>query len=209
MWIRLIDKLPTQISPPAHSIHWAGAKAEVEERLLEQEQKLENGNLFDMGDCYFDEASPFPCKEAKEEGSVWIIFDGEALKVFPHEYREVQDMDLYLMGEDPTESMVSASHFPMYGRKAILADPRTLKWTEDYNSYPRFDQEIFEASLIDGMNDVGAFYTAIKQSESLPRDLWFAMNDGYLDYLGVREQDREPSYKKNNVFEKIKSGWED
>lgn len=221
MWILLTTKLPTEVSPPKMSIHWAGASAV--DVYKDRQQKLKSANwrkalefnkgdlefwqshkLLDCDDKYFDLATGFGY-EPKEDGSVWIIFDNEPVKVWPHEHSKIkpENMELYLNGEEDGFSM---SHFPMYGRTALYADPQSLSIQDNFDQYPRFDRTLFEAACIDGQNELQAFYTAVG---GYPLDVWFALGSHYADIYGLTDRDRESKYKANEILSQIKSGWQE
>lgn len=207
MWILLLTKLPTEVSPPRGSIHWAGAdamdlgRAQKQKELSSDTDKTKYGTLTDEGDRYWDEV--WNGYETKEDGAVWIIFDGEAIKVWPHEYSTPNEetINQCLMSAD-----WSMSHFPMYGRTALFADPRTLIVKDRLDTYPRFDRDLYDAARIDGQDDLQAFYTAIG---TLPLDLWFALGSHYAEKFGYSERDMDPKYKQAEIYEKIKSGWQE
>lgn len=200
MWIMLIKKLPTKVTPPRGSIHWAGANASVPEREIIQKIQEKQARLVDIGDKFVDDFANY---EPKEAGSVWIIFDSQPLKVFPHEYIELDKntMKKVILGLDDDYNM---SHLPMYGRTALFADPLTLTPKPQFDEYPRFSKDLYEAAMIDGQLDLHAFYTAIGGYQL---DLWFAMGIHYASSYGYTLEELTPNYDENSVLENIKSGW--
>lgn len=223
MWIYLREKLPALVSPPIGSIHWAGASAVDIARqhkqylesagwrkaLTSDQSALEHwktNRLIDEGNLYFDAVTGFGY-EPKETGSVWIIFDGSPIKVWPHEYIIVnQDtLDEYLLGKVGGIAY-SNSHLPMYGRVPLFADPFTLKCVDQFNTYPLFQRDLHDAAMIDGQNALQAFYTAI--GGMYPLDLWFAMGSHYSDIIGYRMIDLQPKYQTNPIYDSIKAGWD-
>lgn len=211
MWIILTQKVPAFGSPPKMSIHWAGANAA--DVVRQHKQKVGSGEirlndydepqLLDVGDKFVDN---FGYYEPKEDGSVWIIYDTDPVKIWPHEYSVVSDENLkmYLQGSGCEKT---ASHVPMYGSTPLLYDPMTTVETRQFTTYPRFNVEAYEAALIDGAEDITAFYTSLG---NLPKDLWFALIKPYGDMFGLSTSDIMPIFKRENkVYEKIKSGWEE
>lgn len=214
MWIMLLNKLPTEISPPSHSIHWAGASAEDVHRSHKQKAraglipvKTKGMRLTDVGDKFSDEFFGY---EAKEEGAVWIIFDSEPIKVWPHEYSAVdkENMKEYIMLT--IDGHMCMSHVPMYGREALFVDPITNKFIKNgFEKHPEFNKETYEAALIDGAYQLEAFYTSLTR---IPKNLWFSMNADYADALGLSKRERIAVYRRKeakDVYEQIKSGWDE
>lgn len=221
MWIMLKTKIPVEVSPPAMSIHWSGASAEdvgnlhrqkvlsgqlpgvkrTSSQALEQEYK---GDLIDMGDKFADWFG----YEPKEEGSRWILFDSVPVKVWPHEYTAIaspESLRMYLTGD--TVEHNTMSHVPMYSREALFCDPITLKPTNAFNLFPEFDSNIFDAALVDGANELTAFYTSLGR---FPRTLWYAIVRPYGEYFGLSVTDMYPIFrKKDPVYEQIKQGWKE
>lgn len=208
MWILLTVKLPTEISPPKYSIHWAGASAEDVQKSLEQKKRtdvegLVYGTLMDMGDKY---AGHFGY-EPKEAGSVWIVFDNVPIKAWPHEYVTLDSENMTMYLEGTTQDELSMSHVPMYGREPLFCDPITCKFIENgFERHPEFSRESFEAALLDGAHELTAFYTSLGR---IPRNLWFSIVKPYADVYGITERDLEPKYQKQDIMAKIKSGWEE
>lgn len=218
MWIFLTQKLPTEVAPPAMSIHWAGASATDVERARKQQarssQRLSTSRmdfaawaqqpLVDLGDKYFDGARGYGY-EPKEEGAVWIIFDNVPIKVWLHEYTVVkpENLHLYLMGEGSDE--YSMSHFPMFGSVPLFADPWTLKVSRRFAEYSAYNPELADAARVDGQNDLQAFYTAVG---GFPLDLWYAIGEHYPH--GRREYEMTPVYRKlDPVLDNLRSRWKE
>lgn len=205
MWIMLKNQLPISIAPPPMSIHWAGADAANFNELQKQQAGLDNETLWDMG----DKILPVPCYsvihgyEPKEEGSVWILFDAEPIKVWPHEYSVVSDTNLmlYLYG---TEGDYTMSHFPMYGRLPLYAHPISLQINPLFNEYPLFDSELYDAARIDGQDELQAFYTSI---QGVQNDLWFAINSLYASYYGLTNNQLIPIFRNDTVKNEVLSRW--
>lgn len=211
MWIILTKKIPVEVSPPIMSIHWAGASAtDLEKARKQNNSTKENSFLFDkpeledLGDKFFN--TVMFKYEPKEEGSVWIVFDNTPIKIWPHEYNVLtkENFELYLLGENNDDCTMS--HFPMYGRTPLYANPQTLDIEDRFCEYPRFDSMLYDAARIDGQNELQAFYTAIC---GYPLDLWFGVNCLYADIFGFDERDLEPRYKDDKIYESIKSGWQE
>lgn len=195
MWILLTKKLPTKVSPPIMSIHWA-----VD--ILPETIKVDE-NLIALSDRFVDDFGHF---EPMEDGAVWIIFDGSPLKVFPHEYTELSEetLEMCLYGSAPGE--YNMSHAPMYGREALFVIPWSMEDVgENFEVHPLFNRSIYDAGLVDGLDEFGAFYMAVGSEDGLPTDLWFAMLKSYSDAYRHSKQDREPLYDEDHLYDKIKA----
>lgn len=184
MWILLKDRLPVRPSPPAYSIHWA------------------DSYLVDV------EGLEFFGRDTKEDGAVWIIFDSEPIKVWPHEYDVISEENfwLYVLGDDNLDGL-TMSHVPMYGINALWMDPVSCTAIQDgFEQHPRFDKQIYEAAIIDGASDPQAFLAAF---DGVPLDIWFAINAPYGAYFNLYEIDLLPllAENRNTVLDEIKSGW--
>ncbi len=210
MWIILTAKLPTIPSPPMYSIHWAGASAADISKQRKQEKNSKKDNklftstmLTDLNDKFLDNWSGG--FEPKEDGAVWIIFDTEPLKVWPHEYNKLtqESFDLYLNGV--SENNFTMSHMPMYGRTPLIVNPVTLIRENNLALHPTFNKDSYESAMIDGKNEISAIYTSMQGGL---KDIWFMVITPYANYFGFSDEEKTPDYKDNKIYENIKAGWE-
>lgn len=215
MWIMLTCKIPVEVSPPVGSIHWSGASAADLNTVHRQSMRSKDfvkykirfdeliGPLDDLGDVYFDGRG----YEPKEELSRWIIYDSEPVKVWAHEFTQVSDENLALYLQGTAQEYIDASHVPMYSREALFAHPVKLKIVENFALYPEFDKDVYEAALVDGADQLTAFYTSLGR---FPRNLWYAMVKPYGDMFGYKTKELYPIFrKKDEVYEQIKQGWKE
>lgn len=145
MWIMLIKKLPTVVSPPKLSIFWAQPWAGELKKLSKKEQQL-------MDD--FDDV--FPCfgRTPDWDGAVGIYYKGEKIRVFPHEFskmdrKKMHDYIFGIQGENiHTHELVVAD--------VVSSAQKRLEEINDEALKP-----IRDAALLDGATPEMAFQIAM------------------------------------------------
>lgn len=144
MWIMLIDKLPTNPSPPKLSIFWSipwpnkAFVKDIREGVTKTPMSLEK-NWYDEQDL----------RDADEwEGARQIRYRSKELRVFPREFNPVKTESMELYINERAHTLVSESP----AEETVIQ--RTLK---------KGERQIYEAAIIDGATEAQAVATALRQ----------------------------------------------
>jgi hypothetical protein len=174
MWIMLIEKLPTVISPPKFGIFWSTEwingkiAAQQKKRLIHQYHDVDRYDKREV-DVLWDHttqredrlaAEPFWGWEPNEARARGILYGGEKIKVYPHEYSEMtpEKMRLYVFGDEQGDG----SHILIEDTTSV-ADEILIRQVLDGETRP-----IYEAALIDGASHAQAMATAFGMDITIP-----------------------------------------
>jgi len=149
MWILLITKLPTEISPPKLSIHWS--RADGNSKIAQdQKEQLKLDEEASPDDPYFT-FYPWGLEPNYIKARA-IQYKGHSIRVLPHEYKQMpsdkmRDYTQGLMGEEiPSHELVAVGP----GDEALIS--AALKGEQ---------QHIYDAALVDGAIHEQALLTAL------------------------------------------------
>lgn len=210
MYIMLIKKLSTEVSPPAGSIHFSVPWFD-EEKVLDQleryhyyiyeqplsrektreiiKREIESGNLEAPKGPIFDGLFGY---EHNESSARAILFDNKAIKVYDDEYSVIDKNNLL-------EYLLTPSHIPYgMGNKPLLYEDHVETETKVFE---RLDE--MEAALLE-TNEVEAWYIAqgcdLEDFEP-PKNMWFKVLTVYGLYY-YDEEDLEMRISTPSEIEK-------
>jgi len=179
MWIMIINKPNTVVSPPKLSIHWAEKRPPVDTLLHTREKKKKRPQrfVFTMEDWkeYDAECEGNLNEVQRLEGMVSILFLGEILYLWPEEYSVI-----------PTERLLEYID-ESSGSHVLYEDSRIdTSVTKPVSFKDKEQRALFEAALLDGCD--------IKQAmcvmEGLDPDIpdipvlgWYRAKPEYADYF--------------------------
>lgn len=135
MWIMLTKKLSTEKSPPKLSYHWAESWPMIE-WAVKQERAIRSGEMVVMADGCL--SSPVYENEPDWRYAVGIIFQGEKIRIFPHEFSK---------SEGSLRELVNGDGVIFHPSETVAALARTLSVAK---------QTIKEAAMLDGCDEFEA-----------------------------------------------------
>lgn len=166
MWIMLIKKLPTVVSPPKLSIFWAEPWPGNLKAMHPRHKANRSGILshhpemsVEEDEIYEETMSPFGV-DPEWDNAVKIFYKGSEIRVFPHEFSILSDerMRLYIFGDnngDPSHQLVMAD----------VATPEQFAINEILDEATK---PIHDAALLDGASEAMATAVALGMDVSLP-----------------------------------------
>ena len=145
MWIMLIKKLPTAVSPPKMSLFWSEPWINKEySKKQEVRIKLDHMWRGGSGELY-DDVDPFCGKEPDWGNAVKIRYLGEHIRVFPHEFTVPSPKNLMGYVEESHELVADN-----------VAEEEIL-----HQVFRGGRKDVFEAALLDGCNKLQAKFMAL------------------------------------------------
>ena len=169
MWIMLIRRLPTDPAPPLAAIFWSVPWTNNEwstEQTKRDMKRLNDGSLWDS-------LLPFG-KEPDWAGARKIVFRGEPIRVFPHEFA--------IVSRERMAEYVGESHSLVPDG---VAEERLSNEVLEGRLRP-----VYEYALLDGCSHEQALLVASGHDITIP-DVeypplgWYRLREEYLDALGV------------------------
>lgn len=157
MWIYLCQKLPVKNSPPAMSIFWSTAwpseKYLAELKTLQDKATKEGCSIYELNTAQDNIHALQEWQESRK-----IHYQGEDIRVFPHEFSKPKEKDLllYTMGDDiegPSHTLVTET----------VAEDSLLKDIMDGEQ-----RLIYDAALLDGCNPAQALMTGLGKDITIP-----------------------------------------
>jgi len=192
MWIMLITKLPTEVSPPKMSIHWSTpwpddhyAKDQMNQIKEKQARRPASGYDYEyIVEVIGDDPEKATFYNTFGQDPNWIgarriNYKGEDIRVFPHEFSGVKPNNLKQYVEESHELIESS----------VASNTRKLKLNPD-------QQDIFSAALLDGCNEAQANLTllGIEITEieiDIPPIGWYRCRKEYAEFYCNEREMRE------------------
>lgn len=151
LWIMVTAKIPVSDPPPEGSIHWSVQWPNEKYVALQADSHgltiddLEDG---ESPDCFEDVLFGSNLKDPNWAKARKIVFDGEEIRLFSHEYSVVKEENLhaYVYSEEP-------SHVFRAGNTAEFVLIEKALETDD--------KLVYDAALVDGATHAQALATAL------------------------------------------------
>jgi hypothetical protein len=183
MWVMLIKKLQTIVSPPKLSLHWAEPWPMDDKYTRRLAERVKSANKYcdrDEGFIPYDEVAdafsgqPLVYEERRLRGAMCIVFMGERIRIFPEEFSVVsaQNMAEYI---NPAEG----SHY------LIEEDIEASRVQVPSTWESKEKKLLFEAALLDGCSIVQAFNVMEGKDVDFDADLfppvmgWYRAKEEY------------------------------
>lgn len=186
MWIMLIKKLTTVVSPPKMSIFWSEPwpNKDIAKRQKKQLEEVSDRYLDGIGYGF----EPHFGKARK------IMYKDEAIRVFPHEFSAItaENMKLYVEGDGAEPS-----------HEIIPGTVAEAEYVKDIKS--GIKHVLYEQALLDGCTDRQAFLTAMSLDVTdaeleFPPIGWYRIKPEYGEYYcypeELEETDRREEFAK-------------
>lgn len=176
-WVMLTAKLPTSVSPPKMSVHWAIPWPNMSYAAAQAKR---------LGEDYDVEADRFVDELCFGFEGNWararaIFYRGEKLRIFPHEFSVLKPENMRLYVEE--------------GAIELVEDDLVTRYLGDRSLKTRTQHEVYGAALVDGCDHWQAMMVALGEDPfgggEFPPVGWWRMTKAYADYFCYEEEQQE------------------